>query len=99
MPMNEPFQVDVASVAEGVRIMAVLAEYDGYHVANNIKPDYCNVGGLWMWCDDCDGEGNAGWNDWYDEATGIDDPIEYLEWLGEEVASVIEQVTTVKAGT
>lgn len=91
IPMSNPFQVDVSSIEEGVKMLAVLAEYDGYQLANNIKPDYCNTGGIWMWCDDYDGEGNSGWNDWYDEATGIDDPIEFLEWLGKEIPSVMEK--------
>jgi len=77
IPMKA-FNVDVSSVEEGVKIMAVLANYDIFQYENNIKPDYCNAGGLNQWSEDCDGEGNAGWESWYDEETGEDDPAEYL---------------------
>lgn len=76
---GEAFTVPVSSVREGVFILDVLAKYDEFQYENNIKPDYCNVGGLNVWEADCDGEGNPGWNDWYDEETGIDDPREFLE--------------------
>jgi hypothetical protein len=66
------FQVSVASVAEGVKLMDVLAKYDAFQFAHNIKPDYCNAGGLQM--KDAYGE----WVDWCDDETGIDDPEEWL---------------------
>ena len=47
----------------------------------NIKPDYCNSGGLRRWCED-DGEGTPGWEVWYDEETGEDDPCDFVE-IGE----------------
>jgi hypothetical protein len=76
VPM-EPFAVPVATVAEGVKVLAVLAEYDRFQLAHNIKPDFSNVGGLERWRAD-DGSAVAGWEDWYDEATGEDDPAEWL---------------------
>ena len=75
---GKPFEVPVQSVQEGVKIMDVLADYDQFQLDNNIKPDYANVGGIRVWCED-DGEGEPGWNDWFDEETGIDDPREWLE--------------------
>lgn len=36
-----------------------------------------------MWEEDCDGEGTPGWCDWYDEGTGEDDPIKYIESIRE----------------
>jgi len=75
VPMKS-FEVSVTSVAEAVKIMDVLANYDLFQYENNIKPDYCNGGGLLMF-DENDPEGS--WYDWYDEETGIDDPKEYLE--------------------
>lgn len=78
MPMKA-FTVDVELVAEGVKIMDVLANYDIFQYENKIKPDYCNAGGLNMWDEDCDGEGNPGWVSWYDEETGEDDPVQWLE--------------------
>jgi len=78
VPMN-PFEVDVSSVAEGVKVMDVLADYDRFQFENNIKPDYCNAGGINQWSENCDGEGTPGWEGWYDEETGEDDPREYVD--------------------
>lgn len=75
---GKPFEARVASVAEGVKIMDVLARYDAFQFENNIKPDYCNVGGINRWCED-NGDGEPGWEDWYDEETGEDDPAKWLE--------------------
>lgn len=74
IPMKQHFTVDVATAEEGVKLMNVLANYDLFQFENNVKPDYSNIGGLNRWCDDSDGEGNAGWESWYDEETGEDDP-------------------------
>ena len=79
VPMKS-FTVDVASVEEAVKLMDVLADYDRFQFENNVKPDYCNAGGLQRWCADSDGEGTPGWEDWFDEETGVDDP---AEWLAE----------------
>ena len=71
-----PFEVDVESVEEAVKLLKILADYD---IEHQIKPDYSNVGGLQRWCDSCDGEGTPGWEDWYDEETNEDDP---EVWVG-----------------
>jgi len=76
---GKAFTAEVNSVAEGVKTMNVLADYDDFQFKNKIKPDYSNVGGLEMWGGDCDNEGTPGWIDWYDEETGIDDPEEWLD--------------------
>ena len=76
------FEVDVGSVAEGVKIMDVLAAYDAFQFENRVKPDYCNAGGLRRWCADSDGEGTPGWKDWYDDETGEEDPREYVRSNG-----------------
>jgi len=81
IPMSNTFIVDVSSVEEGAKLMRVLADYDRYQFDNRIKPDYCNAGGLRRWCDDSDGEGTPGWEDWYDEETGEDNPAEYVTSL------------------
>ena len=78
VPMNA-FEVIVDSVEFGVKLLDVLADYDLFQYNNNIKPDYCNVGGLKVWVADSDGEGNPGWNDWHDEETGEENPKVYLE--------------------
>lgn len=72
VPMT-PFRVPVASVEEGVKIMDVLALYDLFQLAHNIKPDYSNAGGLDVW-----NEADRDWESWEDEETGEDDPREYL---------------------
>jgi len=72
VPMRS-FDVDVGSVAEGVLLLKALAAYDAFQFEHNIKPDYCNAQGLLMYDGD-EGE----WFDWYDEATGEDDPAAFV---------------------
>ena len=76
VPMKS-FYVEVATVAEGVKILDTLAAYDMFQYDNNIKPDYANAGGLDVWVTDA-GEGIPDWEDWYDEGSCTDDPREYL---------------------
>ena len=78
VPMKA-FEVPVSSLEEGVKIMDVLADYDLFQYENKIKPDYSNTGGLSVWSDASDGEGNSGWQDWYDEDSGEEDPREFLK--------------------
>lgn len=67
------FHVSVASPAEAKKILNVLADYDLYQLANRIKPDYSNVGGL-----EClqqygppeDGDDFPDWCEWEDEDGG-----------------------------
>ena len=80
VPMKA-FRVDVSSVAEGVKIMDVLADYDMFQYDNQVKGDYCNAGGLNEWSENSDGEGTPGWVDWFDDETFHDDP---REWLAEQ---------------
>jgi len=77
------FYVAVDSVKEGVKIESILANYDIFQFENNVKPDYCNAGGLQRFVNNFDGEGNSGWEDWYDEETGEDDPRAYLSKGGD----------------
>ena len=78
VPMKS-FEVPVSSVAEGVKIMDVLADYDKFQLDNNIKPDYCNAGGIMVFdpTDNTDGP-EGSWVDWWDEETGEDDPQEFV---------------------
>ena len=70
VPMKA-FEVPVSSVAEGVKILDVLAEYDLFQLAHHVKGDYANAGGLQML--------EAGeWIDWCTE-DGDDDPKAWLE--------------------
>lgn len=64
---GEPFRVDVADTDEAIKVMDLLGQYDAYQFESNIKPDYCNVGGLEVFED---GE----WIDWEsDDGDTIDD--------------------------
>ena len=45
IPMS-PFYVDVESVEQGRWLEDVLANYDEFQYATNVKGDYSNVGGL-----------------------------------------------------
>lgn len=76
----KPFDVAVESVAEGVKIMDVLANYDAFQLEHRIKPDYCNAGSLQMFdaSDDTDSP-DGSWVDWCDEESGEDDPRVFLE--------------------
>lgn len=73
VPMKA-FRVEVESVQQAALIMNVLADYDIFQFENNVKPDYCNVGGLEVFED-------GDWTDWYDEDTGIGDPREYMRHM------------------
>lgn len=62
VPMK-PFLIPVESPKEAKKLMNVLADYDIFQYKNNIKPDYCNAGGLSVfedgeWSDWCDEDGN-----------------------------------------
>lgn len=75
------FHVPVETVAEGVKMINTLAEYDRFQLRNRIKPDYCNAGGLQMLDTDDDTDGPCGsWVDWCDEETGEDEPKAFLEY-------------------
>ena len=76
----KPFHVYVESPQEAQRVLQVLAKYDLFQLENKIKPDFSSAAGLEVYTDDCDGEGTAGWSEWYDEETGDD----IDEWTSEE---------------
>jgi len=72
----DTFYVPVNSVEDGKRLLDTLAAYDAFQLQNNVKPDYCNTGGLQIF-DESEGE----WNDWYleTEEDFFDDVDEYCE--------------------
>ena len=72
VPMK-PFEVYVDTLQEAKKILDVLAYYDIFQFKNNIKPDYCNAGGLVTYDKETDD-----WTDWYDEDSG-DDFDQYCE--------------------
>jgi len=45
VPM-QPFYVYVDSIDEGKKVCEILADYDLFQFDNNVKPDYCNSGGI-----------------------------------------------------
>ena len=71
IPM-EPFYVPVDTLIEAVKFMDTLGAYDMFQYENQVKPDYCNAGGVERWDADA-GTANPGWCDWIDEETRIDD--------------------------
>ena len=60
VPMR-PFRVPVKTVDEAILLLDTLADYDLFQYNNNVKPDYCNAGGLEILDEDGD------WCEWYDE--------------------------------
>lgn len=87
---GKAFYVDVDSVAEGVKVMGILADYDAFQYENRIKPDYSNVNGLHLWDESLtdqdliDMELKDKWVDWFyedDRGNYFDDPKDYLESL------------------
>jgi len=77
---GKPFEVEIATVAEGVKIMDVLTDYDKFQFENNIKPDYCNAGGIMVFdTTDTEDGPDGSWVDWYDEESGEDDPRAFLD--------------------
>jgi len=68
----KPFEVPVSTVEEGALLLDTLGKYDQFLLDTNVRPDYSNVGGLAQWNDEV-----QDWEDWEDEETGADDPIEF----------------------
>ena len=64
VPMKA-FRADVADFEQGHLLLQTLANYDLFQFENNIKPDYCNAGGLEVF-------ENGEWTDWYDTESGDD---------------------------
>ena len=63
------FYVPVRTPEEGCRVMGILAYYDCFQYNNDIKPDYCNTGGLEIY-----NEESCEWEDWYsDDGMDLED--------------------------
>lgn len=77
VPMKA-FTFAVKDVETGAALLTALAEYDLFQLKHNIKPDFCNAGGLNRWVADSDGDGTPGWESWYDEETGEEDPEDFV---------------------
>jgi hypothetical protein len=67
VPMK-PFEYPVSSPQEGFMLLDALAKYDLFQLENNVKPDFCNIGGLSEFDEeDIEGEDFDGWGDWFSE--------------------------------
>jgi hypothetical protein len=74
------FTVNVYNLQEAKLLVNVLANYDLFQFENNIKPDYCNVGGLRVWDTSLDPDDKGEyWSDWYDDFNGMG----FDEWCEE----------------
>jgi len=62
---GEAFRWPVPDLVAASLMLDALASYDDFQLAQGVKGDYCNAGGLSVFRD---GE----WEDWYDEETGDD---------------------------
>jgi hypothetical protein len=68
VPMKS-FEYPVSTPQEGFILLDALAKYDMFQFENNVKPDYCNAGGLSVFeeeISDLDDDYD-GWCDWYSE--------------------------------
>jgi hypothetical protein len=65
---GKPMYVEVQNLVEAKLLLDTLANYDLFQYKNNIKPDYCNAGGLQVF------EDNE-WIDWHHPET--DEDIDY----------------------
>ncbi len=64
----KPFVVQVRTVDEGARLLAILGDYDAFQFKHRIKGDYANAGALVVfedgeWCEYSDPETGEGVND------------------------------------
>lgn len=66
VPM-QPFEVKVNNIEEAFLLYKTLANYDKFQFENNIKPDYCNAGGLTVLEQDVNDPTKTEWYDYYDE--------------------------------
>ena len=67
-----PFFVDVKDEEQALLIRETLANQHLFLYDNNFIPDYSNIVTVVMWDEDCDGEGNADWTDYYNEEEMMD---------------------------
>lgn len=59
----QSFYIPVESLREAHLLLETLTSYDAFQYANNIKPDYCNAGGLEVY-------ENGEWVEWEEEENG-----------------------------
>jgi hypothetical protein len=78
----QPFRIPVNYVSEAVKIMDVLADYDLFQYANQLKSDYSNATLLVLW-----DEKEQDWLSWEIEVDGewFDDPYKYVEHIKQNI--------------
>ena len=76
---GKPFEVFLDSLKTAKILLDCLAKYDDFQYKHNIKPDYCNAGGLMMLGEE--GE----WTDFYVDDLG---PNIGLDFEGQDIDSL-----------
>jgi hypothetical protein len=84
------FYIPVNSPEEAAKILNLLAAYDLFQLKNNIKPDYCNAGGVQIF----DEEEND-WVNWEYETE--DDYYDDVEKYCEDVSPEANRISDFKA--
>lgn len=84
---NATIYVPVDSVEMAKRVMDLLAAYDCFQWNHNIKPDFCNTGGLQVFDEDAEE-----WEDWYydDGENYYEDVDEYIEEMSPDSDAIEE---------
>lgn len=74
--IEKNFYIPVQSVEEAKKVMDILAAYDCFQYNQNVKPDYCNMGGVEVF-----NEESQEWEDWYyeDDTNFFEDVDDYCE--------------------
>lgn len=60
--LMDSFEVCVDDLEQAALLLSVLADYDDFQSEHNIKPGYCNVGGLVEY-----DSTTGAWHDWVNE--------------------------------
>lgn len=68
----EPFIVEVSTEKEAYLLSEALANQHLFLYEKKIIPDYCNEVLVEMYSDDVDGDGNGGWEDYYNHEEDLD---------------------------
>ena len=84
--IKKAFYVPVESPEEGKKVIDLLSAYDCFQYNQNVKPDYCNTGGLQMFDED-----ENDWVDWYfDDGDAYYDADELDEYCEEHSSRSVE---------
>ncbi len=67
---GDPFEVIVPDTATGKLVADILADYDQFQLDQNIKPDYCNAGGVVTY--------DAAEDEWFDAEEDDFEPLDLV---------------------